>query len=736
VETPIVEQAKEDEQPAENTETQEEKTEITDSDIQIFQTLIEKIKNGGKLNIRDLMSVKDCDVCKCKDGEFPIYISPEIMTRESVIKPFHGGKPNKGGYKDKHGGFQKRSSNYESRKPYNKPPHMAKKNSHHNNKGGFSRNPVSEDTIRMRNEADKWKNHLDTADTEDVEKQAKILLNKVTPDNVKKLRDKIKDVLMSCKTHEDRHKFIKVFFKKATHEDKYCSLYVNLIRHIGAKEMENINEGMDGDLTMEPDTPGTSKSKKKSKLAKESPFKKDLTDYCKEVLDEFSHDKSFDDIPTEDRDDYIYKYKKRLFGNLKFIAELYNKNLLSVRIAFYVLEILTGMREGYKFNDFTVEGACTFLTRVGAKMDKKIKIDELEAVNELQKADKLKDVQNKFEIVMEVLKNFQADETVDNRVKILIKNTLELRENEWIQNIQDEGPKTKKQIKKDHMNELHGIVDESPRKRGSVKNGKKIPSQQNTRFPELSLDKLTSSTTQISEAYEGESDKEEEKVPKNYSPRELEHMDHEAIKDRFIGNFVEWTKNDTFELTLFSKPENRCSKGKIVCMLLEKLYDKPEEEMSKFNDYFFGLYQHKLFAKKDIEKGISSFFEIIPNIESDFPHLPRLFSELLYFIFIEKNIADFSKVDIKLIGDTEDLEEDEEPLYFIDIYFKILGALLSKVEKDLGADKIDHYYEHFKINSTVDLLRPYVSDTDIFSEIKEEFIASDKVLKLLKSDQE
>jgi hypothetical protein len=213
-------------------------------------------------------------------------------------------------------------------------------------------------------------------------------------------------------------------------------------------------------------------------------------------------------------------------------------------------------------------------------------------------------------------------------------------------------------------------------------------------------------------------------------------MDHEAIKDRFIGNFVEWTKNDTFELTLFSKPENRCSKGKIVCMLLEKLYDKPEEEMSKFNDYFFGLYQHKLFAKKDIEKGISSFFEIIPNIESDFPHLPRLFSELLYFIFIEKNIADFSKVDIKLIGDTEDLEEDEEPLYFIDIYFKILGALLSKVEKDLGADKIDHYYEHFKINSTVDLLRPYVSDTDIFSEIKEEFIASDKVLKLLKSDQE
>lgn len=142
------------------------------------------------------MSVKDCNFCKCNEGEIPIYINPEVMTRETVIKPFFGGKPSKGGYKDKHGGgFQKRQSHYD-KKGYNKPPHMSKKNSYHN-KGGFERKQVSEDTIRMRNEADKWKNHIDTVDTADIEKQAKILLNKVTPDNVKKLRDQIKDVLMS-----------------------------------------------------------------------------------------------------------------------------------------------------------------------------------------------------------------------------------------------------------------------------------------------------------------------------------------------------------------------------------------------------------------------------------------------------------------------------------------------------------------------------------------------------------
>lgn len=510
-------------------------------------------------------------------------------------------------------------------------------------------------------------------------------------------------------------------------------MYVGLIKHIGAKEAESINENMDNDLNIGSETPGTSKGKTKTKLAKESPFKKDLTEYCKEVLGEFSHDKSFDDIPKEDRDDYIYKYKKRLFGNLKFIAELYNKGLLSTGVAFYVVGVLTGRVAGYKFNDFTIEGSCTFLSKLGGRLDKKIKIEELRKNNENEKADKLKEVQDKFEEVINTLKSFQIDESVDYRVRILIKNTLELRENDWIQNIQDEGPKTKKQIKKDHMNELQGIVDDSPRKRGSMK---KVPSQQPTRFSELSMTKIMSSATQISETYEGESDKEEEKVPKNYSPRELEHMDHEAIKDRFIGNFVEWTKNDTFELTLFNKPENRCPRDQIVCKLLEKLYDKPEEEVSKFNDYFYGLHQHKLYAKKDIEKGISSFFEVIPNIESDFPHLPRLFSDLLFFIFIDKNIADFSKVEIKLVGDNDDLEEDEEPLYFIDIYFKILGALLSKVERELGEEKVDHYYEHFKINSTVDLLRPYVSDSDIFEEIKSEFGASDKVLKLLKAEEE
>ena len=448
--------------------------------------------------------------------------------------------------------------------------------------------------------------------------------------------------------------------------------------------------------------------------------------------------KSEEEHLTElDKQDFEYRYKKRLFGNLKFIAELFKKRLVSSNIPLIVMNQLCGITSK-EVNEFTIEGACTLLAKVGEKLDKaeKLKQQKLEEESPTKDKKKMKNKdkgssleknQERFEEILKKMGMLLVDEKIDKRVRYIIQNTLSLRETGWIDKDLIDGPKTKKQIKRDHEASLRGEEDVKMIKSKSTMN-KKYSSGKGM-FADLSLSKMESTTSIISEMEEDEGIPKP--VEKHYSPRELEHMDHEAIKDRFIGNFVEWSATGEFSLDMFHKEENKCSEDHIVEFLLDKLYDKTEDEVQKFDEYFFGLYNKKLFSKKGIEKGISRFFVTIPDIEADFPHLPKLFGHLLYFIFVEKNIADFKKVEITLVGDNEDLAEDEEPMYFIDIYFKILSFLLSKVEEDLGVERLDYYYQQFNIEKTAKLLRPHILEEGLFSEIKEELKTSEKVISLL-----
>lgn len=70
-------------------------------------------------------------------------------------------------------------------------------------------------------------------------------------------------------------------------------------------------------------------------------------------------------------------------------------------------------------------------------------------------------------------------------------------------------------------------------------------------------------------------------------------------------------------------------------------------------------------------------------------------------------------------------------MYFIDIYFKILGCLLTKIQTREGDERLAHFSEHFQIPQTVQLLRPHVLGDDLFEELKNDHGVSDKVIELL-----
>lgn len=59
------------------------------------------------------------------------------------------------------------------------------------------------------------------ADKDGIDKRAKIVLNKITPDNFDKLKGEVGNVYLSATDPEEEKIFVTVFFKKACLEEKY-----------------------------------------------------------------------------------------------------------------------------------------------------------------------------------------------------------------------------------------------------------------------------------------------------------------------------------------------------------------------------------------------------------------------------------------------------------------------------------------------------------------------------------
>jgi hypothetical protein len=73
--------------------------------------------------------------------------------------------------------------------------------------------------------------------------------------------------------------------------------------------------------------------------------------------------------------DYEYKHKKKLFGNLNFIALLIKNKMILEKVIFFVFSDLLssagkelGSKSMNKLNTF--EGACKFLVQIGSTVDR------------------------------------------------------------------------------------------------------------------------------------------------------------------------------------------------------------------------------------------------------------------------------------------------------------------------------------------------------------------------------
>lgn len=155
------------------------------------------------------------------------------------------------------------------------------------------------------------------------------IVNKLSDSNY----DKLSNQLFEEINDENAEEVMRIVYMKSILETSYKDLYTRLIRDI---------------------------------LSKNKNYIKYLEDLCNKILDDLDKD----DMYTEDMDDYeINKIKDRLFGNITYVAELYNKHVFNFKYITYRINILLNS----KMTNERVESLCIFMNNLVENIDKNTK---------------------------------------------------------------------------------------------------------------------------------------------------------------------------------------------------------------------------------------------------------------------------------------------------------------------------------------------------------------------------
>ncbi|KAI2795460.1 Eukaryotic translation initiation factor 4 gamma [Blomia tropicalis] len=267
-------------------------------------------------------------------------------------------------------------------------------------------------------------------ETEKLLKNVRAILNKLTPQNYQTLLEQFKK--LEVDTRDRLTRIIDLIFEKAVKEPAFVVQYAGFCAQLAHISVTS-DPGENGEV-------------------KKIGFKYLLIRKCEQTffsgmyadienLDE--RVKEIEDCSDEAKmkaleeilDDDKRLSRKRAVGNIKLIAELYKLNMLSVNIMFSCFETLLR----YQHEDY-IECLCALITNIGKNFTEAIK----------DKQDK-KDI-HLFEKIMSKLKQIyeQKEELkVSSRIRFMILDLLDLKDNRWVPRRKAEGPKTIAQVHRD-----------------------------------------------------------------------------------------------------------------------------------------------------------------------------------------------------------------------------------------------------------------------------------------------
>uniref|UniRef100_A0A914X7L4 MIF4G domain-containing protein n=1 Tax=Plectus sambesii TaxID=2011161 RepID=A0A914X7L4_9BILA len=268
----------------------------------------------------------------------------------------------------------------------------------------------------------------DPSDTEakQLYKDVRGVLNKITPSNFAELCGDFLKLEVHMKK-ENMSTVIDIIFDKAVEEPKFCPLYSDLCKEQVKLEMKTTGSKSDfrsGILTKCQQTFETKREEALQQLRKDAEAE---TDEKKKVQ------------LLAEWEDAERKERRRMFGNIGFIGQLYrNELLVPLILQWCVVHLFQRHANTPGGDEESVECAVRMLETIGKIFDR----------------DSAKDKEMAQKTLLYYQHLQEISKQVSNRIRFSIENLIEMRNNGWVpRKSADQGPKTLKEVHLDAKKE-------------------------------------------------------------------------------------------------------------------------------------------------------------------------------------------------------------------------------------------------------------------------------------------
>lgn len=256
--------------------------------------------------------------------------------------------------------------------------------------------------------------------TQELEKKVRGILNKLTPQKFQTLVDQVKQLPID--TEERLKCVINLIFEKAIDEPNFSVPYANMCKHIAMAKLP---------LTV---------------AEKGTNFRKALLTKCQAEFEKDNNDEinyknrlqQIENAETEEKKKQLQeeleeeerKSRHRSLGNIKFIGELFKLSMLTAPIMHECLKKLL-----HRGDEDSLECLCRLLTTIGKELEMDKKMPNINRPSSHL-------VNTYFETMKEIVNS----RNTSSRVRFMLQDVIELRENNWIPRRDENNPKTIDQI--------------------------------------------------------------------------------------------------------------------------------------------------------------------------------------------------------------------------------------------------------------------------------------------------
>ncbi|KAM0910115.1 hypothetical protein ACQ4PT_014374 [Festuca glaucescens] len=289
---------------------------------------------------------------------------------------------------------------------------------HRTNQGTSS----SQVSMPLMHKAEKKYEIGKVSDEEEVkQRQLKAILNKLTPQSFEKLFEQVKH--LNIDNIVTLNGVISQIFDKALMEPTFCEMYASFCFSL-AGELPNFVKD-DEKIT----------------------FKGLLLNKCQEEFERGEREQAEADKAEEEggikqskgeREEKRLRARRRMLGNIRLIGELYKKKMLTERIMHECIKKLLGEYQHpdeENPDEEDLEALCKLMSTIGEMIDHyraKVHID----------------------FYFDIIQKLSANSKLSSRIRFMLEDVIDLRNNKWRQRRKVEGPKKIEEVHRDAVKQI------------------------------------------------------------------------------------------------------------------------------------------------------------------------------------------------------------------------------------------------------------------------------------------